>query len=115
MTARRTLIVLLVALLTAAVVTAADGDWPRFRGPAGDGISTETGLAKQWPEAGPRELWRTKLGGGYSAISVVGGRLYTMFSDGPDEFAVALDAATGKQLWRVRTDSKFKEMFGDEE
>jgi len=113
MAARRTLVALVAATLAAAAVAAADGDWPRFRGPTGDGISSETGLVKQWPEGGPRELWRTELGGGYSAISVAAGRLYTMFSSGPDEFAVALDAATGHELWRVRTDSKFKDMFGD--
>ena len=27
--------------------------WPRFHGPNGDNISTETGLLKKWPEEGP--------------------------------------------------------------
>ena len=29
------------------------GDWPQWRGPKRDNLSTETGLLKDWPVAGP--------------------------------------------------------------
>src|SRR4051812_47288887 len=50
-------------LSTAApTATAAQGptglDWPQWRGPNRDGVSTETGLLETWPEAGPKVLWR---------------------------------------------------------
>ena len=28
-------------------------DWPQWRGPQRNGVSSETGLLKEWPKAGP--------------------------------------------------------------
>jgi len=54
-------------------------DWPQFRGPNRDGISTETGLLKKWPEGGPKLLWsvENKLGQGFSSLTIVDGLIYT--------------------------------------
>jgi outer membrane protein assembly factor BamB len=108
---RRPPVIGLTVLLAASLATA--GDWPQFRGPQRDGVSRETGLLSEWPADGPPELWTVELGGGYSGMAVADGRLFTMFSDGGDEFVVALDVASGKELWRVRAGDKFKDMFGD--
>ncbi len=35
-------------------------DWPQWRGPQRDGISTEIGLLHQWPSEGPHLLWMVK-------------------------------------------------------
>ena len=102
-----------VAISACVAAGAADRDWPQFRGPNRDGVSKETGLLSGWPEAGPRRVWQVELGKGYSGIAVAAGRAYTMFASGKDEFAVALDAGTGQEIWRVRVGGKFKEMFGD--
>ena len=52
------------------------GDWPQFRGPNRDGVSTETGLLQSWPADGPPLAWTAKgLGGGYSTVSVAGDRV----------------------------------------
>jgi outer membrane protein assembly factor BamB len=88
------------AILAAPAATG--GDWPRYRGPKGDGVSHETGLLKTWPAGGPRVLWRAKLGTGYSGMAVMNGRLFTLFGSGGKELAVAFDAATGKELWRAQ-------------
>jgi outer membrane protein assembly factor BamB len=79
---------------------AADGDWPQWRGPNRDGVSTETGLLKDWPTNGPALLWTARgLGRGYSSVSVVGDRIYTM-GDGPDAGRVlALERSSGKVVW----------------
>jgi outer membrane protein assembly factor BamB len=75
-------------------------DWPQLRGPVRSGISTETGLLKTWPEAGPPLLWKVaKLGGGYSAPSVVAGRVFGMSARKDQEVVWALDETTGKELW----------------
>jgi len=87
-------------------------DWPQWRGPNRDGISQETGILKNWPNDGPNVIWKAPAGDGYSAMSVVDGRLYTMYGTGDDEVAVCLDANTGEQLWRFRMDSKFEEYWG---
>lgn len=81
-------------------------DWPQWRGPNRDGISKETGILKTWSENGPKVLWSAPSGDGYSGISVTNGRLYTMYGQGSDEVAVCLDAATGKELWRFKIETK---------
>lgn len=76
-------------------------DWPAWRGPNRDGICTETGLLKQWPEGGPKLLWKaTGIGAGYSGPAIVGDRLYIMGDVDGKEQVLALDlAAQGKQAW----------------
>ncbi len=113
----RTTATLLPAALTAMLVLLAGADaaadWPEFRGPRRDGVSRETGLMSRWPDGGPPELWRVPLGEGYSAIAAVDGRLYTLIARDDRELAVALDAATGKQLWQVELGKRWKDMMGN--
>jgi outer membrane protein assembly factor BamB len=78
---------------------AATGDWPQWRGPNRDGISGETDLRTDWSNAPPPVVWKRPLGGGYSSIAVVDGRLYTQDKQGGEERVVCLDAATGKDVW----------------
>ncbi len=82
-------------------------DWPQYRGPNRDGISTETALLKAWPATGPKVLWKTPIGDGYSGITIANGRLYTMDAKDKDEFIVCMDAASGKEIWRYRADTNF--------
>ncbi|QDT66202.1 outer membrane protein assembly factor BamB family protein [Calycomorphotria hydatis] len=74
----------------------AKDDWPQFGGPARDNRSTSTGLLTEWPEDGPELLWTaTGFGQGYSSVSVVGDRIYTLGTSGNEEQLFAVDAATG--------------------
>ncbi|MHC4429485.1 MAG: outer membrane protein assembly factor BamB family protein, partial [Planctomycetota bacterium] len=113
------LIVAIGALFVAvpSMAESSGGDWPQFRGVNRDGISPETGLSTSWPEGGPREIWRVPLGEGYSAVSVVGDRLYTMYAAAHEgtsiEFAAAFNAADGKQIWRVPMGERFDTEFGN--
>ena len=54
------------------------GDWPRWRGPGGDGRwnpqSVPANVAMQEPE----RLWEVEVGGGYSGVTVAGGKVYLM-------------------------------------
>lgn len=101
----------LLILLTALPSLA--GDWPRFRGEKQDGISPETGLPRTWPEGGPRVLWKRPIGEGYASVSVAAGRLYTQESDDKTEYVLALDAATGKEIWRVPIGDKLVDPMGN--
>ena len=94
-------------------VLGAEADWPQWRGPNRDGISSETGFLKNWPKAGPKVLWHIPLGDGYSGISIAQGKAYTMFAEGNDEFVICLDASDGKEIWRFRSGAKFTEQRGD--
>ena len=58
-------------------------------------------------------VWRRAIGEGFSGISVVGDRLYTMDSDGTTEYVVALEAGTGKEVWRVPAGPKLLDSMGN--
>jgi outer membrane protein assembly factor BamB len=82
---------------------AAAGEWPGWRGPDRTGVSRETNLLRSWPQDGPRLLWKAEgLGGGYSTPSVAGGRIFGMSYRDNDEVVWALDANTGKEIWKTR-------------
>ena len=89
-------------------------DWPQWRGPNRDGISTEKGLLKAWPAAGPPLAWRTTgAGEGYSSFAAAHGRLYTMGARDGTEYVMAFDAATGKKLWERASGQRFSNDQGD--
>ncbi|QOV92536.1 PQQ-like beta-propeller repeat protein [Humisphaera borealis] len=82
--------------------SAAEGDWPRWRGPNFDNVSPDTGLLKEWPKDGPALAWKsTDVGAGFSSISIAGGKIFTMGEAGDSSFVVALDM-TGKKLWSTK-------------
>ena len=105
-------LLIICVLLYGVVSIVGAADWPQWRGPDKDGISRETGLLKEWPDGGPQVLWRVPLGEGFSGISVIGGRVYTMFSEEDDEFVVCLNAANGEEIWRFRSDTNYIESMG---
>ena len=88
------------ALVAALAAPASADDWPQFRGPNRDGVSTETGLLQAWPKDGPPLVLTAKgLGGGYSTVSVAGDRIYTLGNLKKVSHLVALDRKTGDILW----------------
>ncbi len=84
--------------------------WPQWLGPDRNGISPETGLFGDEPSF--EESWRVQGGKGFSGLSIVGNRIYTMYIYDGDEYAVCLDARNGEVLWRTRTDGMLKERQG---
>ena len=88
---------------SATIVSGATGDWPQWRGPNRDGVSTETGLLKEWPAGGPPLAWKaTGLGRGYSSGSIVGARIFTMGDSQDASYVRALNLADGKILWSAK-------------
>jgi outer membrane protein assembly factor BamB len=76
--------------------------WPQWRGPNRDGIAVGlTKWRKDWPTAGLPVLWRAKVGAGMSSPVVAEGRVILHGNDGAGmDNVVALDAASGRELWR---------------
>ena len=74
-------------------------DWPHWRGPDRNGISTET----DWNPIGLNDLkiaWEAEIGTGFSAVSVADGKAYTVGNLNKDTDVVyCFDALTGKELW----------------
>ncbi|UCE60529.1 MAG: PQQ-binding-like beta-propeller repeat protein [Phycisphaerales bacterium] len=110
-----TVTVLLAALL-AGPITDARAQWPQWGGPNRNFTVETKGLAKSWPEDGPRRIWHRELGDGYSAIVVDDGMLYTMYRKkytDEEEFTVALDAKTGKTVWQHKIPAPLPEHVED--
>ncbi|HEY5914239.1 MAG TPA: PQQ-binding-like beta-propeller repeat protein [Verrucomicrobiae bacterium] len=97
---------LILALLPVAVAvsSALATDWPQYRGPTTDGVSTEP-ISTNWPAGGPPIVWsNASLTNGFSSFAVSDGRAFTLVSrnngsGGLSEYCVAVDANTGVNLW----------------
>jgi outer membrane protein assembly factor BamB len=92
----------LAGCLAATLTAALGGEWPQYRGPAGDGVSTDR-ILKQWPVAGPTRVWKKAVTDGFSSFAVSGGKAYTLvkrtISGQAQEVCLALNADTGAELW----------------
>ena len=97
---KKTQFPILLLTLSTFVLSTFAADWPQWRGPNRDGVSTETGILDEWPEGGPKLLWKaTGVGAGFSSVSVANGRIYTM-GDGKESSKVhCLDQKDGKIIW----------------
>jgi len=98
---RRLAVLLLISLARAE-------DWPQFRGPTGQGHSSETGLPLNWSDT-QSVRWKTPVPGrGWSSPVIAGGRVWmtTATTEGITSVllrtrvlrALAYDAATGKEV-----------------
>ncbi|UCF96691.1 MAG: PQQ-like beta-propeller repeat protein [Spirochaetaceae bacterium] len=75
------------------------GDWPQWRGPERNGISSETNWDSKTLARGPRILWKVNVGLGYSSVAVRGNLLYTMGNDRGKDGVYCLDTRTGREVW----------------
>ncbi len=94
-----------VAILLASGM-AAGSDWPQWRGPSRDGVSTEAGLLKEWPKDGPKLAWKIKIDGvGYSSPAIVGNSLFVSAAkddtNGKGEFVLCLNVKDGSEVWKT--------------
>jgi hypothetical protein len=95
-------------LLSVSLGAAPAGEWARFRGPNGSGLSEATRVPVEF---GPERnlLWRLPLPQGHSSPILFGNRIYlTGMRQGETLVTIAIDRSTGKILWereapRVKT------------
>ncbi|MBI5763960.1 MAG: PQQ-binding-like beta-propeller repeat protein [Planctomycetes bacterium] len=93
------------AAVIGASVSSASAQWTQWGGPHQDFKVDGATLAKEWPDEGPKTLWKHEIGDGYSAISVDGGTLYTMCRTKEKnkkerrEVVMAINAKDGEVLW----------------
>ncbi len=102
-----------VGLVLLSTLAAQAADWPRWRGPNQDGITPGNDVFNAEPFA-LEMLWGRPLGIAYSGMSVVDGRVVTMFADGETDFLVAIDGASGNEIWRYRIAEMFPSRGGSE-
>src|SRR5215204_5061838 len=108
-----------VALLTVmAGKTAPEAEWPQWRGPLRNGLSSETGLLKQWPDKGPAVTWSiANLGEGYGSVAIKADRIYVQGTSGTasetKSAVFCLNRADGKTIWAVTLGSKVDQDKGN--
>jgi len=94
---------LLFSLTIGFAISAAEPDWPTFRGPKRDGLSPDTGLLKSWPVDGPPLAWKSEpVGNGYSSVVVVGDKVITMGDKGDSSYVFAVNRKDGKFAWEAK-------------
>ena len=92
------------ALLTSCESTrvrAVAENWPRFRGPNGQGHSSETGLPLHWSSSS-NVVWKTAIpGDGWSSPVVWDGKVFltSATDNGTRCHVFCIDAQSGKILW----------------
>jgi outer membrane protein assembly factor BamB len=93
-----------LVLLIGVASASAQGDWPQFRGPGGQGHSDERGLPLEWNEH-KNVAWKTPIPGlGWSSPVVAGGKVWittAVEQRGWSLRLLAYDVATGKEAVNV--------------
>ena len=89
-----------LGLLMLVPLCASADDWPRWRGPEGNGISKETGWSTAWPKDGPKQLWKAAVGTGFSAVTVANGRVFTLGNTNETDTVFCFEEGSGKELWK---------------
>jgi outer membrane protein assembly factor BamB len=103
--------VALLVWLGLCPLTVLGQDWPQFRGPGGQGHSSETGLVNAFSET-RNVLWKTPVPGlGWSSPVVTGGKVWLTAATGDRDVSLRLlgfDVETGREavnveVFRVRS------------
>jgi outer membrane protein assembly factor BamB len=103
---------LLATVLVFAPALAVAADWPQWRGPNRDEISTEP-VRTNFGSEGPKLLWSyEKAGEGYSSPSIVGNLLYCVGAEDKD-FAFCMNTDTHEQIWRSDLGERFTQDKGN--
>lgn len=82
-------------------------DWTQWRGPQRDGAVPSFAEPAAWPETLTKE-WQVEVGLGYATPILVGERLFVFARQDENEVMMALDAATGDEIWRTSYPAPFE-------
>lgn len=97
---------LLSAVISVSVTQTNAGDWPRWRGPDRNSLSTETDLMNSWSPVPPKQAWHTSgMGDGYSSVVVADNLVVTMGRIGKDVVCTSLDLNSGRKRWATKIGS----------
>jgi outer membrane protein assembly factor BamB len=95
----RAILGLLATSLALFVSTSNAENWPRFRGPNGEGVATSKSVLTTWTER-DGVLWKTSLPGvGHSSPVIWGDRLFLQSASPTERMLICMRVRDGKQLW----------------
>ena len=95
----------LACILSCVAAPGLASDWPAWRGPSGNGISSETGLISHWSQDGTNLLWTHPFTGRSTPV-VLGKRVCANGRAGEgihrQETVACFDFEEGRKLWEYR-------------
>jgi outer membrane protein assembly factor BamB len=86
--------------------------WSGFRGPNRDGVIQNTRMRTDWASAAPKEIWRRRIGPGWSSFAVAGDLIFTQEQRGEQEVVSAYRLSTGAPVWRHQDNARFYDTAG---
>ncbi len=98
---------LFIVIFILSIAIASASDWPSWRGPMQNGVSSEQNLISSWSLQGENLIWKAKFVGRSTPV-VMNGRVYVIGRTGVNdkgggplmqEHVACFDAATGKLVW----------------
>jgi outer membrane protein assembly factor BamB len=95
------------ALIAFSLAPIAAQDWPQWRGTSRDGAIAGFREPASWPKTLTKR-WTVDIGTGYATPLVIGNRVYVFTRQNENEVMAALDASSGKALWRTSYPAPFK-------
>lgn len=102
-----------VFLFALSVVAASSNgradDWPRWRGPQNNGLSTET--ISTLPSS-PKVLWKTDVGAGLSSPVAADGKVVIMDAANGKEVVHLINAVNANEIWMTEIDDVFSDSQG---
>jgi outer membrane protein assembly factor BamB len=90
---------LLIVAITLAAAGLAIADWPQWRGPNRDGYVADASIPQTWPKTLQTE-WKVPVGIGHASPVAANGKIYVFARQNEEEVLRALDAKTGKEIWK---------------
>jgi len=93
------------------LVISAD-DWPEFRNDDREGRVLNVQLDRDFAEHPPEELWRIKVGLGWSSFAIVDDLCWTQEQLGDEELVVCYELETGKEVWTHADKTRWSEPVG---
>lgn len=91
---------LFLVMLGALCSQISAADWPQWRGPQRNGISSETEIQIDWPADGPPIPWKANVGTGFSSVVISSGKAFTIGNRDNTDTVYCLDADSGEEHWK---------------
>jgi outer membrane protein assembly factor BamB len=105
----------MLAALVLLPALALCASWPQFLGPNRDGVYPDDDIVSTFPADGPAVVWEKNVGAGFSNPVVANGRLILFHRLGGQEVVEAIEAETGKPVWRFEYTTSYRDDFGFDE
>ena len=83
--------------------------WSGFRGPKRDAVSVGVRISTDWNVTKPEQIWRRRVGPGWSSFAVAGNLIFTQEQRGDSELISAYRFSTGEPVWRHQDAARFYE------